>query len=207
MQQSHNQEINERRRKILEAAGRVFKRSGIEGASIRKIAREAGVTTGAIYPYFDGKEEIYAELLSESLERLYNHVADSAARVADGVGALQSSSAAFYDYYEKRIFEFELGFHLFAGVKSSSLGKDRDKVLNSKLIRILDVLAACIKRAVPNLTDIEVLSERNSLFATLSGILTLVHTRRTKAIGTTGQELLEHHMNSLIIRLGRQITL
>ncbi len=201
MHQSHNQEINERRRKILEAAGRVFKRSGIEGASIRKIAREAGVTTGAIYPSFDGKEEIYAELLSESLERLYNHVADSAARVADGVGALQSSSAAFYDYYEKRIFEFELGFHLFAGVKRSSLGKNRDKILNSKLIRVLDVLAVCIKRAAPHLSDTEVSSERNVLFATLSGILTLVHTGRTKAIGTTGQELLEQHMNSLIIRL------
>ncbi len=201
MKQIQNQDIIERRRKILEAAERIFKRKGIEDASIRKIALEAGVTTGAIYPYFDGKEEIYAELLSESLERLYIQVADAAAMVADGARALKSSSAAFYDYYQKRIFEFELGFHLFAGVKRSSLGKGRDKILNSKLIRVLDVLAVCIKRAAPNLTDIEVSSERNSLFATLSGILTLVHTGRTKAIGSTGQELLEHHMNSLIIRL------
>ena len=69
MKQIQSQEIIERRRKILDAAERIFKRTGIEDASIRKIALEAGVTTGAIYPYFDGKEEIYAELLSESLER------------------------------------------------------------------------------------------------------------------------------------------
>jgi len=203
MQQHQSQEIIERRRKILEAAERVFKRSGIEGASIRKIAREAGVTTGAIYPYFDGKEEIYAELLSESLGRLYLQVAEAAGRVADGVGALQAAAAAFYDYYAKRIFEFELGFHLFAGVKRSSLGKNRDRKLNSKLIRILDVLAVCIKRAAPHLSDSAVSSERNSLFAALSGILTLVHTGRTKVIGTTGQKLLEHHINSLAIRLGQ----
>ena len=74
-------------------------------------------------------------------------------------------------------------------------------MLNSKLIRVLDVLAVCIKRAAPKLSESEVSSERNVLFATLSGILTLVHTGRTKAIGATGQELLEHHMNSLIIGL------
>ena len=201
MKQIQSRNIIERRRKILDAAERIFKRTGIEDASIRKIALEAGVTTGAIYPYFDGKEEIYAELLSESLERLYIQVADAAARVADGGNALQSSTAAFYDYYARRIFEFELGFHLFAGVKRSSLGKDRDKMLNSKLIRVLDVLAVCIKRAAPQLSENEISSERNALFATLSGILTLVHTGRTKAIGVTGQELLEQHINSLIKRL------
>jgi len=201
MQQYHNQEIIERRRKILKAAERVFKRSGIEGASIRKIALEAGVTTGAIYPYFDGKEEIYAELLSESLERLYDHLADSAASVANGVSALQSSAEAFYHYYEKRLFEFELGFHLFAGIKRRSLGKERDKMLNSKLIRVLDVLAVCIKRAAPQLSDPQVSSERNSLFASLTGILTLVHTGRTKAIGTTGPQLLKQLIGSLVTKL------
>ncbi len=65
MKHIQSPEIIERRRKILEAAERIFKRKGIEDASIRKIALEAGVITGAIYPYFDGKEEIYAELLSE----------------------------------------------------------------------------------------------------------------------------------------------
>ncbi len=63
MKQIQSQDIIERRRKILEATERIFKRKGIEDASIRKIALEAGVITGAIYPYFDGKEEIYAELL------------------------------------------------------------------------------------------------------------------------------------------------
>ena len=202
MQQPYNQGIIERRRKILEAAGRVFKDSGVEGASIRKIAREAGVTTGAIYPYFEGKEEIYAELLSESLENLYRHLTESAANEADGVCALQSAAEAFYDYFENRIFEFELGFHLFAGIKRHSLGKHRDNVLNSKLIQALDVLAVCIKRAAPQLSDSQVSSERNSLFASLTGILTLVHTGRTKAIGANGQELLEQHLNSLKIRLG-----
>src|SRR5207244_347788 len=54
-----------RRRLIVDAARLVFERVGLEGASIRTIAQAAGCTTGAIYPHFQGKEEIYAAVLSE----------------------------------------------------------------------------------------------------------------------------------------------
>ena len=59
-----------RRQVIIDAARRVFERAGLEGASIRMIAAEAGCTTGAIYPWFAGKEEVYAAILAGSLDRL-----------------------------------------------------------------------------------------------------------------------------------------
>jgi AcrR family transcriptional regulator len=48
-----------RRQLILDAAQRVFERDGLEKTTIRAIAAEAGCTTGAIYPWFAGKETIY----------------------------------------------------------------------------------------------------------------------------------------------------
>lgn len=59
-----------RRALMLDAARSVFERLGIEGASIREIAKQAGYTPGAIYSYFENKEAIYGALLAESLERL-----------------------------------------------------------------------------------------------------------------------------------------
>ena len=47
-----------RRALVLDAARAVFEKLGIEGASIREIARAAGYTPGAIYFYFDSKESI-----------------------------------------------------------------------------------------------------------------------------------------------------
>ncbi len=43
---------------LQEAAVRLGARNGIEGASIRTIAREAGVTEGAVYKHFQNKDDL-----------------------------------------------------------------------------------------------------------------------------------------------------
>jgi len=53
------------RRRVLEAAARVFARRGFHGASVQEIAREAGATTGAIYSNFAGKEDLYLAVFDE----------------------------------------------------------------------------------------------------------------------------------------------
>ena len=63
-----------RRRELAHAVHRTVDRVGIEGASLREIAREAGVTTGTLTHYFADRGELveYAlELVvSESTERV-----------------------------------------------------------------------------------------------------------------------------------------
>jgi AcrR family transcriptional regulator len=49
---------------------RVFARSGYEGASIAEIAGEAGLSKGALYWNFAGKEDLFLALLDELDERL-----------------------------------------------------------------------------------------------------------------------------------------
>src|SRR3569833_769515 len=45
-------------RKILDAALQLFRRQGFDAATMRDIAREAGVATGAAYYYYDSKNAI-----------------------------------------------------------------------------------------------------------------------------------------------------
>lgn len=52
------QAARERRDQILDTALRVFSEKGYNGASIRDIAREVGVTEGLLYHYFESKEQI-----------------------------------------------------------------------------------------------------------------------------------------------------
>lgn len=56
--------------KILEAGKREFLGHGYENASMRRIAREANVTTGAIYGYFPGKEALFAALTEDVANQL-----------------------------------------------------------------------------------------------------------------------------------------
>jgi AcrR family transcriptional regulator len=59
------------RRRLLEAAGRVFARSGLHHASIDDVAAEAGFTKGAFYANFASKEELFLAMLDEKFaERL-----------------------------------------------------------------------------------------------------------------------------------------
>lgn len=55
---------------ILEAGKREFLAYGYEKASLRRIAAKAGVTTGAIYGYFPGKEALFEALTGETAETL-----------------------------------------------------------------------------------------------------------------------------------------
>ena len=66
-----------RRALMLDAARSVFERLGIEGASIREIARQAGYTPGAIYSYFENKEAIYGALDRKSTRLNSSHIQKS----------------------------------------------------------------------------------------------------------------------------------
>lgn len=50
----------EKRAQVLQGAAMVFDRDGYEGASMSRIAQEAGVSKGTLYNYFDGKAELFA---------------------------------------------------------------------------------------------------------------------------------------------------
>ena len=52
-------------RTLLAAAQRVFVQAGLEGASMRAIAREAGCDASLLYYYFKNKEAIFSALLDE----------------------------------------------------------------------------------------------------------------------------------------------
>lgn len=51
------------RASLLDAAVHVFARRGYSGASMPEIAREAGVSTGAIYSNFSGKQELFLAMM------------------------------------------------------------------------------------------------------------------------------------------------
>ena len=46
----------------------MFVRRGFQGASLREIAAEAGMTTGAVYSNFDGKGDLFLSVLEEKID-------------------------------------------------------------------------------------------------------------------------------------------
>jgi AcrR family transcriptional regulator len=57
---------NKKKQHLLEAAIRVFANKGFDDASMREIAAEAGLTTGAIYHHYKNKDDLFYDAVKEA---------------------------------------------------------------------------------------------------------------------------------------------
>jgi TetR/AcrR family transcriptional repressor of bet genes len=62
-------DVEQRRAELADAAARLIARSGIEAATMREVAAEAGLTTGALTHYFTDKHELLLTTFQASLAR------------------------------------------------------------------------------------------------------------------------------------------
>jgi AcrR family transcriptional regulator len=77
------------RRRLLEAATRVFRRRGYRGASVEAIAAEAGYTVGALYSNFERKDDLLLALLEEEIGAITKRVVAAAAEADDAIEKLR----------------------------------------------------------------------------------------------------------------------
>jgi AcrR family transcriptional regulator len=62
--------VDARIRAIRDAALRMFAQKGWEGATMQEIASEAGISAGAIYHYYSGKEKLIEDVMTHTLAEL-----------------------------------------------------------------------------------------------------------------------------------------
>jgi AcrR family transcriptional regulator len=197
-----------RRALVLDAARAVFEEHGIDGASIREIAKRAGYTPGAIYTYFDSKEAIYAVLLEESLERLQASVAKSKVPKSTAekdtetdlaARTLQAKAAAWFDFYMQNPRDLDLGFYIAHGLRPRGLSPELNTELNRKLHAALAPCEAAMTQL--GLSPEAALRENTALFAQGVGLLLLHHTGRIRMFNQTGAELFAKYVEELAQRL------
>lgn len=79
-----------RRREVIDAAFQVISQVGLEGATLRAIAEQAGFTTGVIGHYFRSKEDLLAAALRASTEDTYQRIA-RAVGSSEGLDAVRAA--------------------------------------------------------------------------------------------------------------------
>jgi AcrR family transcriptional regulator len=70
----------DKERQVLDGAAAVFARDGYEGASMSRIAAEAGVSKGTLYNYFAGKAELFSAYVHRDCSRTISLMLDDLAR-------------------------------------------------------------------------------------------------------------------------------
>lgn len=91
-------QINEFRGKLRCIATRQFAELGYEGTTMRSLAKEAKCSAMTPYRYFDSKEEIFATVCAEALERLLDSCEAAAGAYPVGVARSQAIGEAYFRF-------------------------------------------------------------------------------------------------------------
>lgn len=192
-----------KRRRILEAAKRVFHDKGLDGAAMRAIAGEAGYTAGALYSYYPAKEDIYAAILADSLAALAHAIRDASDEAGDPAKRSRAAAQAFYDYYRAHPLELDLSFYLYRGIGPRGLTPALDRQLNGRLIAALKPIADALA-ALGGLDPAQAGTETVAAACHMSGVLLLERSGRLKVLDQSGPALVARYLDEMAARFTRR---
>lgn len=145
--------------KILEAGKAEFLEKGFKSASLRNIVKIAGVTTGAFYGYFSGKEALFASLVEEHAKAIMNIFMSAQENFVNlpqeekpkhmGVES-RSSLNSIIDYIYEHFDEFKLLFCKSEGTSYESFIHNMVEIETEETLNFIDVLRRQGKE-VPNM--------------------------------------------------------
>lgn len=114
----------QQRDRILAEACALFLSSGLEGFSMRKLARAVGVTAPALYRHYDGKESVLHDVVREAYERMAQYLY----RALQGRTPLERLRMAGMGYLDFALEHPRLYDALFASPELVGLGDLPDEV-------------------------------------------------------------------------------
>jgi TetR/AcrR family transcriptional regulator len=178
----------ERRRckkEILAAAAELFARFGYERTSMKRIAERAELSVGKLYNHFEGKEEIFREIMQIQLEELHKRGDEACNPLDPPLQQIRSRIDAAVEHFREHrdfmiIYHNENPMNL-EGTIRENMRKNREIVtgLFASAIERGDirgeesplVLAAVLIGAVHRLMDLMVEGEEEDAFEAIPGII------------------------------------
>jgi AcrR family transcriptional regulator len=169
-QDRRDNERKELRQLILDAAGELFAQNGYTAFSLRGVAEHIGYSPGAIYRYFDDKDDLLFSVADEGFKRFRSMQRDAAATEDHPALILRAMARAYVDFGV----QYSNAYHLMFMERADLLFKDRhDRTTEwlSALSDYQDVFKAAIKAGILREGDTEAMSD--AWWSLLHGIVAL----------------------------------
>lgn len=128
---------NNNKEKIMQVARKLFLQYGYNGISIRTIAAEADLTTGAIYFHFKNKRDIYLAICLEAIDILIAKFREGIASRKGNPQKLISTYDSYMDFYHNNREHYNILME-YRGDYESEAGKER---ITAKMTELLGVMA------------------------------------------------------------------
>ncbi|NBX69677.1 MAG: TetR/AcrR family transcriptional regulator [Proteobacteria bacterium] len=126
----------QRSQDILEAARRVFESKGFLNTTLQDVAKEAEISVGLIYRYFQSKEDMFASLALKGAEQfdknLESTLKKSGRKKSSAQTVLTDIAKAFFDFYSPYGEYFDMLLYSYKGLKQV-------QIQGSTLTRLMSV--------------------------------------------------------------------
>jgi AcrR family transcriptional regulator len=94
---THEARTDRTRRRLEKVAARLFGEHGFASVSAEALVEAAGVTRGALYHHYNGKEGLFATVVERHMQELHDTIRQKAASARDPWQALKLGARVFLD--------------------------------------------------------------------------------------------------------------
>lgn len=140
----------QRSQDILEAARRVFESKGFLNTTLQDVAKEAEISVGLIYRYFQSKEDMFASLALKGAEQfdkdLESTLKKSGRKKSTAQTVLTEIAKAFFDFYSPYGEYFDMLLYSYKGLKQV-------QIQGSTLTRLMSVTLGSLDKLKTFIVD------------------------------------------------------
>jgi AcrR family transcriptional regulator len=187
-----------RRAMVLAAAKEVFTRVGLERASIREIAKQAGYTPGALYAYFASKQALLAAIQEDLLNRLETFVQQAKLPKGQTDQAVLQKGRAWMAFFISQPRDLELTLFLLVGAGNMGMASETSQRLHRQMRQTLAPLANAL--AALGATAAQAETEMEALLAHGLGLLLAQDPGRLQVAEQSPEALFDRYLQDLTRR-------
>ena len=162
-------EFRFRRAEILEQAEKIFATKGFHETTMAEIAGASGFSTGSLYHFFSGKEDLYSVMVLEKVHLMYAEILDAVDREQTIEGRIRALLRSHFEYVEHHIDFYRLLVGHESGLRSEGLKALRERIVEEHLkhvVYIEDLLKEGIRKRFLRSLDTKFLA--NALMGIIS---------------------------------------
>jgi AcrR family transcriptional regulator len=161
-----------RQKQIVSAARRLIVKYGSEHVTVRRMAKEIGVSEGAIYRHFQSKSDILSFLIDDIEETL---IGDVVKNISEKSGSLETLNAIVTDHISSIEQKKGVSFQVIAEIVSlgdKKLNKKIYLVIEKYVLRIKEILARGIAEGVVR-PELDLEASATLFFSMMQGLVNI----------------------------------
>ena len=142
------EEKEQRRNDIIDAAEAIFARKGVDKATMGDVAKEARLSRGLIYFYFKDKDDLYLAIMLRATQTLRGYFEQAVASGKNGYEKIRAIGRAYVAFYQSRPSYFHAMADFEARVidASNPLESEAECLLEGN--KVLEMMAAAIREGI-----------------------------------------------------------